>query len=123
MLNSHHQGKLLIAANVTANQNGNAFEVLSVAEPFGFGLVARDNGGTTPTLDVDIETSMDGGTTWTVLDSFTQVTTTDTSEIISPSPLPPAALIRAAVTVGGTPDYDVEVFSLGAIQVRLNGLV
>lgn len=115
-----HETPLLEGTGVGAsNLTGASFVVVDVGNPFGFGLVADHEGGTSPTLDVDIETSMDGGTTWTVLDSFTQVTTTDTSEIIAPA-LPPGLLVRAVATFGGTsPDYNsVRVVALGAISLR-----
>ena len=77
---------------------------------FSLALRVDNTAGTTPTLDVDVEWSDDGGTTWFVAegdtDDFTQVTTTDANLVATLTRRAPH--YRLAYTVGGTdPSYDV----------------
>ena len=119
MASTYRQFEILagVAAGAVTPLNGDSQQVVEIAEPFGFGLKGVAVSGTTPTMDVDIETSFDGGTTWVVLDSFVQVTVFSGGQIITPA-LPPGALVRAVVTFGGTlPIYDFNIFTLGRIRV------
>lgn len=66
-------------------------------------LVVTAFAGTTPTLDVVVEWSMDGGTTWVrndpAADAFTQVV--GTANLVRTFPVR-ATTFRVAWTVGGT---------------------
>lgn len=81
------------------------------AGKFSLALQVDNTAGTTPTLDVDVEWSGDGGTTWFVAegdtDDFAQFTTTDTNVVATLTRRAPH--YRLAYTVGGTdsPSYDV----------------
>jgi len=90
-------------AAVTTTSNSSAVD----------GGAATANGGiahlhvtalsTPTTLDVDIEHSVDGSTSWAVLGSFTQVTTTTATErIVIASGTTVRRYLRAAFTVSGT---------------------
>ena len=57
----------------TATGTGTAFDVGS-AESLEAVLTVSAASGTTPTLDVSLETSIDGGTTWSTVGSFAQKT-------------------------------------------------
>lgn len=56
------------------------------------------SGGTTPTLDVDIETSPEG-TSWSTVDSFTQATGTNSQRLVVSNL---DRFVRVAWTIGGT---------------------
>lgn len=56
--------------------------------------------GTTPTLDVVIEDSLDGGTTWNTVGTFAQKTAVAREVINITAPFTPT--LRARWTVGGT---------------------
>lgn len=79
-------------------------------------LVATNNSGTSPTLDVVIQHSPDcdgADHLWKDLITFSQVTTgSNNVEDVTPdeATLLPFACMRAKATLGGSsPDYDVEV--------------
>lgn len=57
--------------------------------------------GTTPTSDVTLEGSWDGGTTWVVLATWTQVTETDTVEAEVVTTRYPS-MLSLNIDVGGT---------------------
>ena len=83
------------------------------AQHFVLELDADAVSGTDPTLDVDVEYSLDGGTNWYVLESFSQVTSTDDTETIhidsNATHVP--ARVRAKATLGGTdPVYNIKVW-------------
>jgi hypothetical protein len=98
------------AAEVTATSNSSAIAAPDAAT-FTLGLQVDNTAGTTPTLDVDVEWSLDGGTTWFTAegdtDDFTQVTTTDTNLVATLTRRAPH--YRLAYTVAGTdsPSYTV----------------
>lgn len=72
--------------------------------------------GTTPTLDIDYQTSVDGGTTWFTHTSFTQATTTGTEKKVIAAPI--GIVSRLLCTLGGTtPSF---TFTLRA-EVKRNG--
>ena len=56
--------------------------------------------GTTPTLDVVIEDTVDGGTTWNTIGTFTQLTAAGRQVINVTSPFTDS--VRARWTIGGT---------------------
>lgn len=56
--------------------------------------------GTSPTLDVDIEVSPDGGTTWFVAASFTQWNNTTGKKLLALTTC--GSLFRVAYKLGGT---------------------
>lgn len=119
MSNRSRQREILVGALAGASDiDGAAFIVVDIGEPWGFGLIADAVSGTTPTLNVTIESSMDDGVTWTPIDSFTEVTTTDQSEIKRQT-VPLGTLVRAVAAFGGTsPVYNFKVYSLGLLSVR-----
>lgn len=72
--------------------------------------------GTLPTLDVSLEYSGDGGTTWKTLQTFTQVTTTDAVQAIhndesgdSPTWVAPCIRVKT-LAAGTTPVYGLKVY-------------
>jgi hypothetical protein len=81
------------------------------ADTFSLAVQIDNTVGTTPTMDIDVEWSDDGGTTWFAAegdtDDLTQVTTTDTNVVVTLTRRAPH--YRLAYTVGGTdsPSYDV----------------
>jgi hypothetical protein len=103
-------------SNVTASaQSGiifvGAFKELSIF------LDAANVSGTTPTLDVKIETSPDG-TNWYQIGTFTQVTTVASKQVLTlGSGFTTQGFgnqIRANYTAGGTsPNYTVGITAIG----------
>lgn len=70
--------------------------------------------GTTPTLDISYETTMDGGTTWFTHTSLTQLTATGTERKVIPAPI--GIESRILCTIGGTtPSF---TFSVAAEMKR-----
>lgn len=67
--------------------------------------------GTTPTLDVTIEHSVNGSSSWSTLATFTQVTTSTASErVVVAAGTSVRRYLRAVVTIAGTsPSYTVAV--------------
>lgn len=87
------------SATKTSNFSGAAVEIgdRGVAR---LDLVVSAASGTTPTLDVSIETSADGSTGWTAIASFAQQTTTTAGvhKVFSGVD----RFVRAVATIGGT---------------------
>lgn len=72
--------------------------------------------GTSPTLDIDVETQDPASGKWRVLTSFTQATGV-TDEMVTVS-APMGHALRVSYTLGGTtPDF---TFSLGAVYEGVN---
>lgn len=97
---------LLDEDTLTANKNGNAFDRLWMPHtPVVVKLAVTGTiSGTSPTLNVKVQGSDDGGSNWTDIKSFTQVTTTAGVQYIRI--LCPFKQIRAVATKGGTsPSY------------------
>lgn len=103
-------------SNVTASAQSGIIFVGSFKELSVF-LDAANVSGTTPTLDVKIETSPDG-TNWYQVAAFTQVTTVASKQVITLG----AGFttqgfgnqIRANMTTGGTtPNYTVGITAIG----------
>ena len=74
------QGVTLVAsaARTTSTNSGNLKDTtanLSACDAFSIVLDVTANAGDAPTLDVQLDTSPDGGTTWFKAYGFTQVTT------------------------------------------------
>jgi hypothetical protein len=82
----------------TASGTGAAFETVSADSIEGF-LSVTAASGTTPTLDVRLETSLDAGTTWSTVAAFTQITAVGTRNKVF-GPLGDSC--RWAWTIGGT---------------------
>lgn len=82
------------------------------ADKFLFVLDAENTAGNTPTLDVKVQQS-DGVGAWHDLESFTQVTTSASSQIknVNSSTTNVMKCLRAKLTIGGTenPSYNVKV--------------
>lgn len=68
--------------------------------------------GTTPTLDIVVEDSPDGGVNWFTLVAFTQVTTSNSSQAVSPAAGRKIGnKVRVTATIGGTtPSYTFAVW-------------
>lgn len=100
---------------LTADENSSGVDVWDFDRgEFVAVLVADAVSGTTPTLNVRLQTSPDGGTTWVDIPSaaFTQVTTTDSNQVLVVSNA--GILVRAVFDVGGTtPNYNVSLTFLG----------
>jgi hypothetical protein len=67
----------LASAARTASGTGTAFNTDAAKSLKAF-LTVSAASGTTPTLDVRLETSIDGGTTWRTVGSLAQINTTGT---------------------------------------------
>lgn len=96
---------LLNVTNGSASANGTSQYVSKLtAKAFLGQLIATDNGGVTPTLDVKIQHSLDG-TNWYDYITFTQVTTgSNNTEAIAPSNETGHIFpyVRAVSTMGGS---------------------
>lgn len=88
----------LASAARTVSGNGASFNAAGAHSLQGF-LTATAASGTTPTLDVRLETSVDGGSTWTTVASFTQLTAAGAQNRVF-GPL--GDLCRWAWTIAGT---------------------
>lgn len=78
--------------------------------------------GTTPTLDIKIQDSIDSGATWQDTGiAFTQITTVlATTSVRTTTPLAP--MIRAVCTIGGTtPSYTFTVRAYGKAKKVIVG--
>jgi hypothetical protein len=82
----------------TASGNGSSFNT-ETADSFEGFLTVTAASGTTPTLDVRLETSLDAGTTWSTVGAFAQATAATTKNKVF-GPL--GDLCRWAWTIGGT---------------------
>lgn len=82
----------------TATGNGSAFDTTSFNSIEGF-LTVTAASGTTPTLDVRLETSLDAGTTWSTVAAFAQATAATTKNKVF-GPLGDSC--RWAWTIAGT---------------------
>ena len=97
---------LFASATRTATANGSAVELGDCAQAR-LDLKVTSASGTTPTLDVKVQTSPDG-TTWTDVGTFTQVTAVSTQHKVF-SGLD--RFVRGVATIGGT--TPLFTFSLG----------
>lgn len=82
----------------TTSGNGASFNTNQANSIEGF-LTVTAASGTTPTLDARLETSVDGGTTWTTVAAFTQITAAGArSRVFGPL----GDVCRWAWTIAGT---------------------
>jgi hypothetical protein len=88
------------SGSVTASGNGGAAGGYGAALSLRAQLNVTAASGTTPTLDVVIEDSVDGGVTWNTVGTFTQKTAV-AREVINVT-VPFADSLRVRWTVGGT---------------------
>lgn len=91
----------------TATGTGDGFAGFASTDRLAAQLVVSARSGTNPTLDVTIQHSIDGGTTWHDLTSFSQVTATGTSfldfsEVLASTAQVYGDRLRAKWTLGGT---------------------
>lgn len=98
---------VLASAARTTSSTGSAVELPGQARKFSFQIVCSARSGTNPTLDAKIQHSIDGGTTWFDLVTFTQLTATGQelksyAEVEASSAQVVGKLVRASWTVGGT---------------------
>lgn len=88
---------------LTASQNFGAGDVQNYSESQ-VALNVTAVAGTSPTLDIDYQVSLDDGVTWFTKDSFAQATTTGTELITLTAPI--GVRGRFVCTLGGTaPDF------------------
>ena len=106
-------GQALAAhAAVTATGNGSAVDGTAATTNGGIAhLHVTAVGGTTPELDVTIEHSVNGSTSWATLATFTQVTTATASQrVVVAAGTSVRRYLRVAYTVAGTnPTYTIAV--------------
>lgn len=90
-------------AAVTSTGNGTAIDGGAASADGGIAHLHVTAVDTPTTLDVDIEHSVDGSTSWATLASFTQVTTTTATErVVVAAGTTVRRYLRAAYTVDGT---------------------
>lgn len=89
------------AAKVATGNSGALTNFPGIANSYSFILDCTAASGTTPTLDLAIQHSVDGGTTWYVWQRFTQMTSTGTRNLVAQ---PGMAFGEAAVegSIGST---------------------
>jgi hypothetical protein len=98
---------LVASAARTATGTGSAVCGFAKFEKFAVELVVSAASGTTPTLDVTVQHSIDGGANWYTLTTFTQKTAAG-SELKTESEVEAATAevygdcFRAIWTIGGT---------------------
>ena len=114
--NAQYKRATLATGTKTADENGSAVSGFGGFSKLGAQLVVTAHAGTSPTLDVKIQHSIDGGTTWFDLITFTQVTTTDGNQYKVYADVEGTTAqmfgdaLRAVIDVGGTsPSYTLSV--------------
>jgi len=101
--------ELAASAARTATGNGDGFEGFGEANQAVFTLAVTAASGSNPTLDVTVQHSIDGGTTWFDLVSFAQKTGTG-SELKSTGGAFVGDHLRAKWTIGGSnPSFPFKV--------------
>lgn len=78
-------------------------------------LVAEAADTGTSTLDVVITASLDGGTTYNTLLSFTQITGGSAGNEIKQITIPAGALLKTDINLGSATTYPVTLYATGAI--------
>lgn len=106
-MGSYREVELAASAARTANGNGSTFGGFSAGDRIAAQLSVSARSGTNPTLDVVIQHSIDGGTTWFDLITFTQATATGNelklyAEVDASSAQVIGDELRAKWTIGGT---------------------
>ena len=105
------------SANVmTATESSAAVTGLSEATLAAFQTVCTEDSGTA-TNDIAIQRSIDGGTTWSTIVSFTQLTATGGQTLLyadvrSASPQMIGNRLRVTYTIGGTGQYTCSVYGV-----------
>lgn len=104
---AYREIELAASAARTASGTGDAFPGFGEADKLAAQLVVSARSGTNPTCDVVVQHSIDGGSTWFDLISFTQATAA-TSELKAYSDVQASSAqvigdrLRAKWTLGGT---------------------
>jgi ABC-type nitrate/sulfonate/bicarbonate transport system substrate-binding protein len=98
---------LLASSTKTATGTSTAVCGLGVYTKYGLQIAVSAASGTSPTLDVIVQHSIDGGTTWFTLATFTQKTTTGNelkieSEVEAATAEVYGDCQRLSYTIGGT---------------------
>ncbi len=112
-LSSRRRGTSISALDISSESTFNTDTVRIKGDWIGLYQYATVSGGTSPTVDVTLQVSFDGGTTWISASedknsatqiSLTQLTATGGEEqfFINPHPNDSNILYRATVTIGGT---------------------
>jgi hypothetical protein len=109
--------EVLPAVRVTATGNGDAVDLTDYEGDMACTLMSSAGGGTSPTLDVKIQDSADGSTSWADISgaTFTQVTDgADAHETIIVKSNACKRYVRAVKTVTGTsPTFDCGLTAVG----------
>jgi hypothetical protein len=117
---------LLAMQSAGATANGTGVDCQQFVGGIAVVLAAKCTAGTTPTLDVKLQSSADNSTGWADISgaAFTQVTDAGSSaavlEKIAVNVDACERYVRAVKTVGGTdtPAFDVTCVAVGVQQVR-----
>lgn len=112
---------LVDVVNADTSTPGNAFLAYTAETVFDAVLDVTAATGTTPTLDVVIETSSDLGVTWTALDTFTQATgvSTQTRRITAAH----GDQVRARWVLGGpNPVFSFNIKTYKVAATLMNGV-
>jgi hypothetical protein len=103
----------------TATGQGSAVDVRQLIGHARFTLDCAAGTGTSPTLTVNIQDSADGSTGWATVASFTQVTTTASTQDRALDVRSTRGFLRAQWTIGGTsPSFTFSVNGLAFRQDR-----
>lgn len=99
--------KLVDAQTITASGSGSAFTGFGFFSKFKATLVGSAIGGTTPSFTFKIQDSIDGGTTWNDVITFTAMTANGSesksyAEVEAATAQVVGDLVRAVWTVTGT---------------------
>ena len=100
-------------ADVTASENGSGVDVWDFDNGRFLAVLQATEDSGTATLDAKLQTSTDGGSTWVDIPSasFTQLTATGSQAIKVETA---GVLVRVAITIGGSGNWDVTVRFVGA---------
>lgn len=113
------QRNLLTSAARTTTGTSTAVGGFAPFSKLGAQIVVTAASGTTPTLDAKIQHSIDGGTTWFDLITFTQKTAAATefkayAEVLGTTGQIWGDMLRVSYTIGGTTPsftFSVDVFA------------
>jgi len=110
----------LAPARKTASENGSAIDTSDYTGTAKFVLVSSAGGGTSPTLNVKVQTSADGSTGWADVSgaAFTQLTdAADVTDSIDVDIDNVSVFVRVVTTIGGTsPTFDCSVTMVALAQ-------
>lgn len=115
-MNSQGLTEVLYEGTLTATANGTVFSGYGAAESIRLQLEVTARSGTSPTLDVIIQDSMDG-TNWYTVGTFAQKTNTGTEAINITTPVCNRLRVRATLA-GTTPSFTFSVKAVARVRTR-----